>query len=65
VIEFDYVRIPIPIDEYVQFGCRRGSVRLWTPGLNEEKVEICGDRQRIRIGGVGRTLMIELHLADR
>ncbi len=56
--------IPIPIEEYLKIGCRRGSVNLWTPGLENEKIEVCGDRRNIRVGGVGRTLMIELHIND-
>jgi len=64
VVEFDHVWIPIPIDEHLKFGCRRGSVSLWAPGLEHEKVEICGDRRNIRIGGVGRTLIVELRLND-
>ena len=64
VLEFDYVYIPISVDEYLQSGCRRGSVNLWTPGLEHEKSEICGDRRHLRIGGVGQTLMIELRIND-
>jgi hypothetical protein len=56
--------IPIPIEEYLKIGCRRGSINLWTPGLENEKIEVCGDRRNVRLGGVGRTLMIELHIND-
>lgn len=56
--------IPIPTDEYLHQGCRRGSITLWTPGLEHEKIEICGDRKYMRIGGVGQTLMIDLKLQD-
>ncbi|CAM4759476.1 unnamed protein product [Rotaria magnacalcarata] len=64
VVEFDYVFIPVPLEEFITTGCRRGSVNLWTPGLENEKVEICGDRHKMRIAGVGRTLMVELRLTD-
>ncbi|CAF3545157.1 unnamed protein product [Adineta steineri] len=60
VVKFDYILIPIPIEEYLTGGCRRASVNLWTPGLENEKVELCGDRRHVRIGGVGQTLMVEL-----
>jgi len=56
--------IPIPIEEYLKIGCHRGSVNLWTPGLENEKIEVCGDRRNVRLGGVGRTLMIELRIND-
>ncbi len=64
MVEFDYVLIPIPIEEYLKTGCRRGYVSLWTPGLENEKIEICGDRHNVRVGGVGRTLMVELRIDD-
>jgi hypothetical protein len=64
VVEFDYIFIPVPVEEYLKTGCRRGFVSLWTPGLEREKMEICGDRRHIRIGGVGQTLMIELRIND-
>ena len=64
VVEFDHVFISIPIDEYVQDRCRRGSVNIWTPGFENETVEICGDRHQMRVAGVGRTLMIELRIND-
>lgn len=63
-MEFDYVWIPIPIEEYLKANCQRGSLNLWTPGLENEKIEICGDRRNIRVGGVGRTLMVELRIND-
>ena len=64
MVEFDYVWIPVSIEEYLKASCQRGSVNLWTPGLENEKVEICGDRRHIRVGGTGRTLMIELRIND-
>lgn len=64
-MEFDYVFIPIPVEEYLKDSCRRGSLNLWTPGLENEKIEVCGDRHKIRVAGVGRTLMVELRLNDR
>ncbi len=64
VVEFDYVWIPVPVEEYLKTGCRRGSVSLWTPGLENEKIEVCGDRRNVRVGGVGRTLMVELRIND-
>ncbi|CAF3624692.1 unnamed protein product [Rotaria sp. Silwood1] len=65
VVEFDYIFIPVSIEEYLKAGCRRGSVNLWTPGLENEKVEVCGDRRKVRVAGVGHTLMIELRLNDQ
>lgn len=65
MVEFDHVFIPIPIDEFVKNGCHRGAVNLWTPGLENEKIQICGDRKNIRIGGVGQTLMVELKIIDQ
>ncbi|CAF0846997.1 unnamed protein product [Rotaria sordida] len=64
VVEFDYIFIPISVEEYLKTGCRRGSVNLWTPGLRHEKVELCGDRRKVRVAGVGQTLMIEFRLND-
>ncbi|CAF0807195.1 unnamed protein product [Adineta ricciae] len=63
-VEFDYLYIPISMKEYFHTGCHRGSVNLWTIGLQHEKLEICGDRQNLRIGGIGRMLMIALHILD-
>ena len=40
-------------------------MNLWTPGLENEKIQICGERKNIRVGGVGQTLMIELKLNDQ
>jgi hypothetical protein len=56
--------IPISMKEYLHTGCRRGSVNLWTVGLQHEKLEICGNRYNIRVGGIGQMLMIELRLTD-
>ncbi|CAF2501338.1 unnamed protein product [Rotaria sp. Silwood2] len=64
VIEFDYIFIPISIKEYLHRGCHRGSINLWTIGLKHEKIEICGDRHHVRIGGIGQMLMIELRIID-
>ena len=50
--------------EYLHVGCQRGSLNLWTVGLKHEKIQICGDRRNARIGGIGRMLMIELHITD-
>ena len=63
-MEFDHVLIPVPVEEYLKQGCRRGAVSLWTPGLEQEKIHICGDRRHVRIGGVGQTLMVELRIDD-
>ncbi|CAF0799229.1 unnamed protein product [Rotaria sp. Silwood1] len=64
IIEFDYIFIPISIKEYLHTGCHRGSINLWTVGLKHEKIEICGDRRHVRIGGIGQMLMIELRIID-
>jgi hypothetical protein len=64
-VQFDHVLIPVPIEEYLKDGCRRGAVSLWTPGLEKEKIDVCGDRRQMRIGGVGQTLMVELRIVDR
>jgi len=56
--------IPISTKEYLHTGCHRGSVNLWTVGLKHEKIEICGDRRNVRVGGIGKILMIELHIND-
>lgn len=50
--------------EYLHTGCRRGSINLWTVGLQHEKLELCGDRHNLRVGGIGQMLMIELRLTD-
>jgi len=50
--------------EYLHTGCHRGSVNLWTVGLKHEKIEICGDRRNVRVGGIGQMLMIELRITD-
>lgn len=50
--------------EYLHVGCQRGSLNLWTIGFKHEKIQICGDRQNVRIGGIGRMLMIELYITD-
>ena len=63
-MQFDHVLIPVPIEEYLKQGCRRGVVSLWTPGIEKEKIDICGDRRNMRIGGVGQTLMVELRIVD-
>ncbi|CAF2053982.1 unnamed protein product [Rotaria magnacalcarata] len=63
-IEFDYLLIPISDQEYIHTGCRRGSIGLWTVGLKHEKLEICGDRHSVRVGGIGQMLMIELRIVD-
>ncbi|CAF1476061.1 unnamed protein product, partial [Adineta steineri] len=64
LIEFDYVFIPISTKEYLHTGCHRGSISLWTVGLQHEKIEICGDQRNIHIGGIGQILMIELRIID-
>lgn len=63
-MEFDYILIPISTKEYLHTGCKRGSLNLWTVGLKHEKIQICGDRHNVRIGGIGRILMIELNIID-
>ncbi|UJR31118.1 hypothetical protein I4U23_018626 [Adineta vaga] len=65
VVEFDYILIPVPIEEYLTARCQRASINLWTPGLEHEKVQLCGDRRHIRVGGVGQTLMVQLQINDR
>ncbi|CAF1421392.1 unnamed protein product [Adineta steineri] len=64
LVEFDYVFIPISTKEYLHTGCHRGSISLWTVGLQHEKIEICGDQRNIHIGGIGQILMIELRIID-
>jgi hypothetical protein len=32
--------------------------------LEHEKIELCGDRRNVRVGGVGQTLMVELRIND-
>ncbi|CAF0911139.1 unnamed protein product [Didymodactylos carnosus] len=64
IVQFDYVLIPISIKELIHNGCARGVIELWTPGLEYEKVKICGERKNVRIGGVGQTLLIELKISD-
>ncbi len=39
-------------------------MNLWTAGLKHEKIEICGNRWNVRVGGVGRILIIELRITD-
>lgn len=63
-LEFDFVFIPIPLDEYLRDGCRRGAVKFWTPGVDEEKISLCGDRRNLRLNGVGQNLFIELLVID-
>jgi hypothetical protein len=63
-VEFDYIFIPISVKEYLHKGCYRGSVSLWTVGFKYEKIEICGDRRNLRIGGIGQILMIEVRITD-
>lgn len=65
MVQFDYVSIPAPVEEYLAGGCRRAAINLWTPGLENEKVQLCGERRNVRIGGVGQTLMVELRVNDR
>ena len=64
MLEFDYVLIPISMKEYLHTGCQRGSLNLWTVGFKHEKIQICGERWNVRIGGIGQILMIELNIAD-
>ncbi|CAF1119745.1 unnamed protein product [Rotaria sordida] len=64
IIEFESIYIPISIKEYLHIGCHRGSINLWTVGLKHEKIELCGDRHHVRIGGIGQMLMIELRIID-
>ena len=64
ILEFDYLFIPIAMKEYMHIGCHRGSVSLWTVGLKHEKIELCGDRRNLRVGGIGQLLMIELRVID-
>ena len=45
-------------------ACRRGSVTLWTIGLKHEAMELCGDRHQVRLGGIGRMLMVQLNTID-
>ena len=33
-------------------------------GLKHEKLEICGYRRNVRVGGIGQMLMIELRIID-
>jgi hypothetical protein len=64
VVEFDYVHIPISIKEYLHAGCRRGSLNLWTIGLQHQKLQVCGHRYHVHVGGIGQVLMIELRISD-
>ena len=64
MIEFDYILIPISDKEFLHSGCRRGSINLWTAGLKHEEMQICGNRQHTRVGGIGQILMIELRVID-
>lgn len=50
--------------EYLHTGCQRGSLNMWTVGLKHQKIPMCGDRRNVRIGGIGRMLMIELDIID-
>ena len=56
--------MPISNREYFHRGCYRGSISLWTVGLKHEKIELCGNRYKVRVGGIGQMLMIELRIID-